>query len=281
MPGLIKRDYLTNYHSVHPDLTGKLKPTNIRMDIPSYETCTFCTMSNTRNSHSANDGTNDREILDQRPTAFLVPNKYSLFSNDSNFLAITEKHASSIEDLTLNELTDLFTIIQRKYLSLSPSPFAFINVGLQAGGSNPHLHSQIVDTPFKPNAALLALRDHEPIKKDIRRSKEENLILIQEQNVTAYVPSSPTVSGEVRLASSSLDYALPVLKHLLSSISSKHRWAYNLIPTFSHVPSSNAPTLLLQWLPRFDQGTIYQLYFQTAVQSINSKEYAAMIRDTL
>ena len=278
---IVKKDVITNYSSIHPYLVGKPKPSNTRLPVPEHQTCTFCLMAQNRDSVAAFDGSQNRSIIAERATAFIVPNKYSLFSHNSNLLAITDAHHSSIEDLSLSELEDLFTILQQKYINTNPSPFSFINIGLQAGGSNPHLHAQLVSTPFPQAAPLSSLKKHSPLLKDIQNAKESNLIIKETSDYTVYIPPSPTVSGEIRITAKSLQTSLQPLLETLSSISKKYQWAYNLIPFFTEQNDKDNFTVLYQWLPRFDQGTIYQLYFQAAVQSINSNEYADMIRATL
>lgn len=284
----IRKDPLTKLQSIHPDLTGKPLPKNTRALPNELNPCPFCVLAKDAVDGKAelSDGSTTRPLLSKNDYSYATTNRWGLFGIDSTELIIPYEHLTDLETMSEIQIQKHFELTLERYQArskeYSDTTFAFINIGLQSGSSIPHLHSQIMNPPINSKNPL-HITNKADISEDIKKSNLNNLTLIQQKNLITYIPYSPIIAGEVRIAASDLNQAVLALQKTVKAAAAIHPWSYNIVMNFTikNPFGDQAPAYLIHFLPRFELGSLFQIYLRTAIQSVNQELYHSTLKNNL
>lgn len=277
-----RTDPVSGFRSVHPNLSGKPLPSNQRIATADPDPCPFCLMGVDVQAGSAslNDGVSTRPLLQSSATAYAIANKWGMFGSDHAEIVTPLEHVPDLESLSVDAATDLFGLVferHEKVAARNLNALAFINVGLQSGGSLTHLHAQVVGSPHPRSPLGEGFASADGISDDLSAARNRGLMVSEGHHGAVYVAPSPIVSGEVRVISSSLDGAARLSLATVQAIAGIAYWSYNVVihPATDSTHRAGRPGQnLVQILPRFDLGIIYPMFLGTALSTLDQAAYA-------
>jgi UDPglucose--hexose-1-phosphate uridylyltransferase len=126
----------------------------------------------------------------------------------------TPRHVISVSEMTLQETVNMFRMYLNRILSLRKERrWAYVqifkNVGVAAGASIPHSHSQLIAIPFLPTSTLTVLRQAELFRnqhgtcfwcEQIKNDLEDTTRIIEStESFTALCPFASRFASEVEI----------------------------------------------------------------------------------
>ena len=270
----IRRDPLTGVVSIHPDQRNKPFPV-VRRTLPNpSEHCVFCGLAATpvSETNDIRNGDDVSHLERDSPFSFVIANRWSPFGPAGGAdLVITRRHVTDFESLGSDESADVLAAlleVRARHRTEFRRTLAFVNVGLEVNGTQPHLHGQIVSTNVDVTAPVSMTVDATSLDEDIALARQHGLMLKDSSESVSYVAWAPTTTGEIRVVAhdpTNLAQALrAVITDLVHAFGSL---AYNIVLL-------NGPRLVAQILPRFTAVGVLPPYFGMAVIMIPPTDVA-------
>ena len=290
---VIKIEPLTKVRTILPDIKDKPLPRKPLLTPPDIDPCPFCLLASQLPSPTLTDKFGPRPLLASNDSSYLIPNHWPILSSleGTSLLAIPLEHVVAFEDLQLQALAPFMDLIQTAYHSHLPdsTKLAFLNIGIGAGGSVPHLHAQLVSAPIPATDILTTLNNPQAVKADLLAAIQQTLTLNLNSSLTAntidlnhfnpttpiaYLPATMSRGLEIRLVGGAvLDRALLTQKTLKALKTLIGDFNYNLTWFFE--------SDLTEILVTLDYGLIYPRYFNLNLQLTDSQALAHNLSNAL
>ncbi len=277
--GLKRRDPVTGAWSVHPDLQHKPFTLAERHLPEPAGPCTFCMLAaEPVNEHGEiRNGTQISRLDHTGPHTFALANRWRPFEESSGAqLVIARRHVSSVEELEPDELVEFLTVLlslRERQATAFHRTLAFVNVGLEVNGTQPHLHGQVVSSDLEAPAPLAPGPTAESLAEDVTLGRAHDLIVAETATFLTYCPWAPTASGETRVTASTREgLAKGVLRALDPMLAVFGNFPYNLVV-------HGGSTMLVQIVPRFTAVGILPDYFGMTVITVPPEELAPSLRE--
>jgi len=255
-----RQDPVTGVIALVPDMKGKPLPSVTRADIAERSPCPMCLMCATDDGSSMFDGEVSRPVLDRLGRFSSVPNRWPALAGPAEML-LGDEHVTSLEAMTPEDAVDMLMLLDRRYRALTqefPSAAAFMNVGVGAGGSLPHVHAQVVASTSSQGERLDRCSARVGVQRDIEVAREEGLVIVEDERGVAWVAYAPSTSVELRVSARSTADGASLTTEMVKAVGSRACWPYNLVWHGGDQP-------FVQWLSRIDSGRIYPELFDRII----------------
>ena len=274
----LRRDPLTGVVSIHPDQRNKPFPL-VHRTLPELRgPCVFCALAAAPVNDRGKVLNGDQWTTVERDGEFTITiaNRWRPFGPTSGAdLVIARRHATCLEELARSEVEEFFEVLlemrarhQRDYRST----LAYVNVGLEVNGTQPHLHGQIVSTNVDTAGPIVANISSSSLRDDEEMARRHGLVVEVAPGAFAYCAWAPTTTGEARVvADDTATLARGVQGTLLRMNEAYGELSYNVVVL---VGSS----MVAQVLPRFTAVGVLPPYFGLAVVMTAPEEVAAALR---
>lgn len=273
----VGNDNISNVFSIHPDFSTKPVPHAPRQLHPHKSDCSFCVFAKeiAPGSQFVGSGEDKREILTQTNNFFCILNRWGVFSNNSSELVISKCFFQGMEELSYEQAVEFINLIKSRWgvRSSFGDCLAYLNVGVQSGGSINHLHAQVVNSPTGFSEPAKNLTSFSYIDLDILEAKNSDLVLEATPGALSYIPNLPFGPAEVRVFGDNLENASKLILSAIRMISNKTQWAYNIVFHFR----IDDDRLFAQILPRYDLGLIYPNFFNAVIVGLDAKRYKELL----
>lgn len=188
--GTLKVDGLTGTRSLHVDERDKPRPSIRRVD-PVNIPCPLCGVI-------AEDGDYKHKVFWRHGPWWCLENKWNPIEGyGRGELLIYERHIDSLEACSAQELGDLVEALWLEQGGAGEAKILrFTNVGVAAGASQSHLHTQRVRVDLEGGRGPLG---EAAWRADLLRAQEDGLAAARGEDWEAYVAPAPQFFGEVRV----------------------------------------------------------------------------------
>ncbi len=142
-----------------------------------------------------------------------MPNKFPAVAPDEGVHEVivnTPRHVVRLGDLTDEEASRAGGVWADRIAAVEADPrglwpFLFLNQGAAAGASLQHTHAQLVGLPLEPPRLLARERAFAeaprcPVCADLEAAGGDGRVVADEDDLVAWAPGVPPLSGTVRLA---------------------------------------------------------------------------------
>jgi hypothetical protein len=270
-------DNISNVFSIHPDFSSKPVPSAPRQLHPHKSDCPFCSFARelTPDCQYVGSGEDKRAILAQTNHFYCILNRWGVFSNNSSELVVSKCFFQGMEELSYEQAVEFINLLKCRWEFRSGfgECLAYLNVGVQSGGSINHLHAQVVNTLSGFSEPAKKLTSFSNIDSDILEAKNLDLVLESSPGALSYIPNLPFGPAEVRVYGDNLESAAELTLSAIRMISNKTQWAYNVVFHFR----IDDDRLFAQILPRYDLGLIYPNFFNTVIVGLDAKRYKELL----
>ena len=270
----IRRDPLTGVVSIHPDQRNKPFPV-VRRTLPDPgERCVFCGLAAAPVSDTNNirNGDDISHLQRDSPYSFVIANRWCPFGPGGGAdLVIARRHVTDFESLGPDESEDLLTAlleVRARHRAEFRRTLAFVNVGLEVNGTQPHLHGQIVSTNVDVAAPVAMAVTATSLDEDVALAHHHSLVLDESSESVTYVAWAPTTTGEIRVVARDPKNLAQALRAAIAELVQTYGLlAYNIVLL-------DGPWLVAQLLPRFTAVGVLPPYFGMAVVMIPPSDVA-------
>lgn len=284
--------------------SGSGKPAIVpRREMPNHQKeCPFCYGVSTinRESNSFNDRQlGERKILLETAETLTFANAWPPVGEANDELEegdipslgfaeliITKRHVTSFEELTSSEAQDVIKALEARVNAAKAqkaekvvSLCAFINVGVQAGQSQSHLHAQMITLDHL--APILEKEMSENCLVCLDAETANKRILLEDGNIKAWVAAAPTLPGEIRVAAKHGEsiFSKPsadILRAICTKLSLLNHCAYNIV---AHL-SADDEALHPHWhiLPRLGWPGPFEMGFSMTSTIVNPEDFARQMQ---
>ncbi len=274
----LRHDPLTGVLSIHPDQRNKPFPV-VRRTLPDPgENCVFCGLAAApvNENDDIQNGDHLSHLRRNTPHSFVIANRWSPFGPSGGAdLVIARRHVTDLESLTLDESADFLAAlleVRTQHRREFRRTLAFVNVGLEVNGTQPHLHGQVVSTNVDASAPVSTMVTATSLDQDESRARQHGLIIHESSDALTYVAWAPTTTGEIRIIAQSPATLAPALHVALTDLVRAYgTLAYNIVLL-------EGTRLVAQVLPRFTAVGVLPPYFGVAVIMIPPSDVAAALR---
>ena len=270
----IRRDPLTGVISIHPDQRNKPFPV-VRRTLPDPGGhCVFCGLATApvSDTNDIQNGDDVSHLQRDSPHSFVIANRWSPFGPAGGAdLVIARRHVTDFETLSPDESEDVLTALLEGRARHRPAfrrTLAFVNVGLEVNGTQPHLHGQIVSTNVDATAPVAMTVTANSLDEDVALAHHHGLVLNDSSRSVTYVAWAPTTTGEIRvIAQDPKGFAEALHTAITDLVDVYGPLAYNIVLL-------DGPRLVAQLLPRFTAVGVLPPYFGMAVVMIPPSDVA-------
>ena len=275
----LRRDPLTGVRSVHPDQRNKPFPVARRTLPHQPGPCVFCALAAAPvDDHGDIKNGDELSHLEWNGEyTFAITNRWRPFGQASGAdLVILRRHATSVEEMSDAEIGEFFGALVERRSRQSEEyarTLAYVNVGLEVNGTQPHLHGQIVGTNVESRGPVAPALTRESLDADSALARDHGVTLDIVRGTHVYVAWAPTTTGEVRVvADDAMTLGLGVREVLTKMTAAFGELSYNVVVL-------TGPQLVAQVLPRFTAVGVLPPYFGLAVVMIPPEDVARSLRD--
>lgn len=180
----VRHDPLTGVVSIHPDQRNKPFPV-VRRTLPGPGgRCVFCELAaaSVSDQNDIRNGDHVSHLQRISPHSFVIANRWSPFGPSGGAeLVITRRHVTDFESLQAGESGDFLAAlleVRARHHDEFRRTLAFVNVGLEVNGTQPHLHGQVVSTNFDVPAPVATTVIANSLDKDVALAHEHGLVII-------------------------------------------------------------------------------------------------------
>jgi len=274
----IRIDPITNTASVHGDLRGKPLAPATRLLPATRSPCPLCALTELpvdENGYVLENGVL-RKVRHQTPRTLTTSNRWNVFADSGRSDLVTlKRHAESFEETTVDETADFFDHLYKSYADHSATfiqTVIFINVGVQSGASQAHLHGQIVSSSAHHTPIIKPELSQHSLTKEHESIKAHSLAILETSSAVLYAPWAPTTSGELRVLADSYEDFITTLHTALRLVTKAiGPVAYNIMP----LPGKPH---FAQILLRLGPKGVYPWYFGTESVTQRPEELAELFR---
>jgi hypothetical protein len=175
------------------------------------------------------------------------------------------------ETLSPDESEDMLVALlegRARHRTTFQRTLAFVNVGLEVNGTQPHLHGQIVSTNVDVAAPVAISVTATSLDEDLALAHHHGLVLNDSSRSVTYVAWAPTTTGEIRvIAQDPKGFAEALHTAITDLVDVYGPLAYNIVLL-------DGPRLVAQLLPRFTAVGVLPPYFGMAVVMIPPSDVA-------
>jgi diadenosine tetraphosphate (Ap4A) HIT family hydrolase len=273
----LRRDSLTGVLSIHPDQHNKPFPV-VRRTLPDPgEHCVFCDLAAApvNENNDIENGDDLSHLQRNSRHSLVIANRWSPFGPLGGAdLVIARRHVTDLESLGPDESEDFVTAlleVRARHRDAFRRTLAFVNVGLEVNGTQPHLHGQVVSTNIDAHAPVSIAVTAASLAEDVSRARHDGLVVHDSPDAITYVAWAPTTTGEIRIVAQSPEtLAAAVHAALTDLVRAYGTLAYNIVLL-------EGPRLVAQVLPRFTAVGVLPPYFGIAVIMIPPSDVAAAL----
>ncbi len=274
----VRHDPLTGVVSIHPDQRDKPFPV-VRRTLPDPGgRCVFCALAaaSVNDTNDIRNGDDVSHLQRNSPYSFVIANRWSPFGPSGGAeLVITRRHVTDFESLRVDESEDFLAAlleVRARHRDKFRRTLAFVNVGLEVNGTQPHLHGQVVSTNLDVAAPMAMTVTAASLDTDVSLAQQHGLVINDSSETVTYVAWAPTTTGEIRITSQNPETLATALHVTLTDlVQAFGALAYNIVLL-------EGPRLVAQVLPRFTAVGVLPPYFGMAVIMIPPADVAAALR---
>ena len=275
----LRTDILTGVVSAHPDLSAKPFPHPVRTLPTPLGPCALCAASNDPviDGFVREPDGSLREVFVAGNLTRVLANRWSPLGHSATAeLLMPRRHVTSFEDLSDDELVDLFATWcarRQSHVGHAIHNLAFANVGYDAGATQPHLHAQVVSTDLFGHPTLRMNTSPEAVLADVARAEVHNLVIASNDAAITYAPYAPANDGELRIAADTPEALAFALRDLIVVVNDR------IGPSSYNLVLHGHNRLVAQVVPRVNHGILYTTYLGLVLVVMPPATLATRLRD--